>query len=48
MPFNDLGSLEAELRREHVALFLVEPIQGKGLNFPEPGYLEGVQQLCRR
>jgi ornithine--oxo-acid transaminase len=48
VPFNDLEALEQELRREDVALFLVEPVQGKGVNLPEPGYLEGAQELCRR
>src|SRR5204862_5379094 len=48
VPFNDLDALERELRREDVALVLLEPIQGKGVNMPEPGYLQGVQALCRR
>ncbi len=48
IPFNDLDALEAELRTEDVALVLVEPVQGKGVNLPEPGYLEGAQELCRR
>jgi len=48
VPFGDLAALEAELRREDVALFLVEPIQGKGVNLPPDGYLEGAQELCRR
>ncbi len=48
IPFNDLGALEAELRTEDVALFIVEPIVGHGLYLPEPGYLEGAQELCRR
>ncbi len=48
VPFGDLEALEAELRREDVALFLVEPIQGKGVNMPPAGYLEGAQELCRR
>src|SRR4029077_8434092 len=48
VPFGDLGELEAELRREDVALFLVEPIQGQGVHLPPPGYLEGAQELCRR
>jgi ornithine--oxo-acid transaminase len=46
--FGDLESLESELRREDVAVFLVEPVQGKGVNLPPPGYLEGAQELCRR
>ena len=48
VPFGDLDSLERELRSEDVALFLVEPIQGKGVNLPPAGYLEGAQELCRR
>ena len=48
VPFGDLGTLEEQLRREDVALFLVEPIQGKGIHLPPDGYLEGAQELCRR
>jgi ornithine--oxo-acid transaminase len=46
--FGDLEALEVELHGEDVALFLVEPVQGKGVNLPPEGYLEGAQQLCRR
>ncbi len=48
VPFGDLDALESELRGDDVALFLVEPIQGKGVNVPPAGYLEGAQELCRR
>jgi ornithine--oxo-acid transaminase len=48
VPFGDLDALERELAREDVALFLVEPVQGKGVNLPPAGYLEGAQGLCRR
>jgi ornithine--oxo-acid transaminase len=48
VPFGDLDALEAALRREDVALFLVEPVQGKGVHLPPPGYLEGAQEVCRR
>ena len=48
VPFGDLDALERQLRREDVALFIVEPIQGKGINLPPAGYLEGAQALCRR
>jgi len=48
VPFGDLDALEAELRREDVALFLVEPVQGKGIHLPPEGYLQGAQALCRR
>jgi ornithine--oxo-acid transaminase len=47
VPWDDLEALERELAREDVALFIVEPVQGKGVNIPSPGYLEGAQQLCR-
>jgi ornithine--oxo-acid transaminase len=48
IPFGDLDALERELRSEDVALFLVEPVQGKGVNLPPEGYLGGAQELCRR
>jgi ornithine--oxo-acid transaminase len=48
VPFGDLETLEEQLRREDVALFLVEPIQGKGINVPPDGYLLSAQKLCRR
>jgi ornithine--oxo-acid transaminase len=44
----DLEALEVELRREDVAVLLVEPIQGKGVHLPPDGYLEAAQELCRR
>src|SRR5438477_3640336 len=47
-PFGDLEALEEQLRREDVALFLIEPVQGKGINIPPAGYLEGAQALCRK
>jgi ornithine--oxo-acid transaminase len=48
VPFGDLAALEKELRREDVAVFLVEPVQGKGVQLPPAGYLEAAQELCRR
>jgi ornithine--oxo-acid transaminase len=48
VPFGELDQLEHELRNEDVALFLVEPVQGKGVNLPPAGYLEEAQALCRR
>jgi ornithine--oxo-acid transaminase len=47
VPFGDLAALEEQLRREDVAVFLIEPIQGKGANLPPDGYLECAQALCR-
>jgi ornithine--oxo-acid transaminase len=48
IPFNDLAALEAELRKGDVAAFVVEPIQGKGVNIPAPGYLREAASLCRK
>jgi ornithine--oxo-acid transaminase len=48
VPWNDLDALEEELRREDVALFIVEPIPGKTVGIPSEGYLAGAQALCRR
>lgn len=48
IPFNDLEALERELRRGDVAAFVVEPIQGKGVNLPSPGYLVEAAKLCRK
>src|SRR5580658_8870008 len=47
VPFGDLGALERELARGDVAAFVVEPVQGKGVNLPPEGYLSGAQGLCR-
>jgi ornithine--oxo-acid transaminase len=48
VPFDDLEALERQLAAEDVAHFIVEAVQGKGVNIPPPGYLEGAQELSRR
>jgi len=48
IPFNDLEALEQELRKKDVAAFVVEPVQGKGVNIPSPGYLRAAIELCRK
>lgn len=48
IPFNDLEALERELRQGDVAAFIVEPIQGKGVNIPSPGYLREAAILCHQ
>jgi ornithine--oxo-acid transaminase len=48
VPYGDLSRLEAALRTRDVAAFIVEPIQGRAVTLPPPGYLEGAQELCRR
>ena len=46
--FNDLGALERALASRDVAAFVIEPIQGKGVNLHAPGYLEAAARLCHR
>jgi ornithine--oxo-acid transaminase len=48
VPFGDLDQLEAELARGDVAAFIVEPVQGRQVTLPPPGYLRAAQELCRR
>jgi acetylornithine/succinyldiaminopimelate/putrescine aminotransferase/nucleoside-diphosphate-sugar epimerase len=48
IPFGDLDRLDAELRRGDVAAFVVEPVQGREVTLPPPGYLAAAQDLCRR
>ena len=45
--FGDIDALERELARGDVAAFVVEPVQGKGVNLPAADYLPGAQRLCR-
>jgi ornithine--oxo-acid transaminase len=48
IPWNDLAALEAALAGNDVAAFFVEPIQGKGVNLPAPGYLRDAAALCKK
>src|SRR3954469_1382779 len=48
IPFNDLVALERALSSRNIAAFVVEPIQGKGVNMPADGYLQAAAALCRR
>ena len=48
VPFNDLAALERALATRDVAAFIVEPIQGKGVNMPDDDYLREAAALCRR
>jgi ornithine--oxo-acid transaminase len=47
VPFGDVDALERELERGDVAAFVIEPVQGKGVNLPPDGYLAAAQRLCR-
>jgi len=48
VPFNDLEALEKALSTKDVAAFIVEPIQGKGVNIPDDNYLPEVERLCKK
>jgi len=47
IPFNDLAALEQALSSGDVAGFIVEPIQGKGVNIPAGDYLPEAARLCK-
>jgi ornithine--oxo-acid transaminase len=44
----DLAGLEKALAGGDVAAFIFEPIQGKGVVIPPPGFLKEAQALCRK
>ena len=47
--FNDLAGLEAALKKGDVACVLTEPaLTNIGMVLPQPGYLDGMQTLCRK
>jgi glutamate-1-semialdehyde 2,1-aminomutase len=51
LEFNDLGQLEQlfHSRKGQIAAVIVEPVVGNmGVVLPQPGFLEGLQALCRR
>ncbi|MEY4211084.1 MAG: hypothetical protein RLZ92_1465, partial [Pseudomonadota bacterium] len=48
VPFNNLEALEQALSTKDVAAFIVEPIQGKGVNIPDDNYLPEVERLCKK
>ena len=48
IPFNDLAALEQALSSRQIAAFIVEPIQGKGVNMPTDEFLPGAAALCRK
>jgi ornithine--oxo-acid transaminase len=48
VPLGDLEALETALSDGDVAGFIIEPVQGKGVHIPPPGYLAEAGRLCRR
>ena len=48
-PFNDLQAVQtlADANKGNIAAIIVEPVAGNmGLVLPQPGFLEGLRQLC--
>ncbi|MFJ1757106.1 aspartate aminotransferase family protein [Kitasatospora sp. NPDC088134] len=45
IPLGDLDALKRELKKGDVAALIVEPIQGKGVLAPPPGWLAAAQAL---
>lgn len=51
IPYNDIEALAKvlEYEAEHIAAFLVEPIQGEaGVYVPDEGYLKNASELCKK
>lgn len=49
VPFNDLAAAEKALATGEVAAMLIEPAMTNiGIVLPEPGYLEGLRELCTK
>ncbi len=46
--FNDLAGLERALASKQAAAFIVEPIQGKGVNLPTDEFLPAAAALCKK
>lgn len=49
IPFNDLAAAEKAFATGEVAAMLMEPaLTNIGIVLPEPGYLAGMQELCKK
>ncbi len=49
VPFNDLAAAERAFQSGDVAALLIEPAMTNiGIVLPEPGYLEGLRELCTK
>src|SRR6201988_3784733 len=48
IPFNDLAARERALPPREIGGFIVEPIQGKGVNMPTDEFLPGAAALCKK
>lgn len=46
IPRGDLTALNARLARRDVAALIIEPVQGKGVHFPDSDFFREAQRLC--
>src|SRR6201746_2266670 len=46
--YNDLAALERALSSRQVAAFILQPLQGTGVNMPTDAFLPGAAALCRK
>ena len=47
VPFNDLNSTREMVKKHDFACIILEPVMGAaGFITPEPGYLEGLREIC--
>lgn len=43
----DIAALRERLSRKDVAALIIEPVQGKGVNFPRDEFYQEAQRICR-
>lgn len=48
IPLGNSDALERELRKEDVAAFFFEPVQGKGVYIAEPKFYTEAERLCKK
>lgn len=47
VPYNDLEAAEEQAKKHDLACIILEPVMGAaGFLTPEPGYLEGLREIC--
>ena len=48
VPFGEIKVLDEVLRKKEAAAFIIEPIQGYGINTSESNYFTEAQRLCKK
>jgi len=48
LPLGDLAALEEKLAKRDIAALVFEPVQGKGVRYPEGDFYQQAQALCRK